>query len=94
MARKMKWQNYDQRFQGRKIIDCRGEGVTDEKILDLEDIEKCEVLDLQNTPVTDNGLRTLYTLQNLHCLVLRKTQVTDEGVFRLQQTLPSLWIWY
>ena len=90
----MKWQNYDERYKGRKIIDCRGEGITDDKLRELEDISLCEVLDLEQTPVTDQGLRQLYGLPNLHCLVLRKTFVTHDGVFRLQQTHPKLWIWY
>lgn len=93
-ARAMNWQNYDDRYKGRKIIDCRGEGITDGKIRELEGLGLCEVLDLERTPVTDQGLRQLYGLKNLHCVVLRKTQVTHEGVFRLQQTHPKIWIWY
>ncbi len=94
LARKMNWQNYDERFKGRKIIDCRGEGLTDDKIPQLEGLGLCQVLDLEQTLVTDAGLRHLYGLPNLYCVVLRKTRVTDEGVFRLQQTKPRLWIWY
>jgi uncharacterized membrane protein YuzA (DUF378 family) len=94
LARRANWQGYDERFRGRKIIDCRGEGITDSKILQLEDLGQCQVLDLEDTPITDAGLRHLYGLPNLYCVVLRYTQVTDEGVFRLQQSKPRLWIWY
>ncbi len=93
LARCGNWQSYDQRFQGRKIIDQRGEGITDDHLSELPGLNLCEVLDLENTLISDRGLRQLYGLQNLHCVVLRKTKVTQDGVFRLQQTHPKLWIW-
>ena len=94
IARRRDWQGYDSRLDGRVIINCRGEGITDNHLPELEGLEKCQVLDLQDTPVTDQGLRHLYSLKHLHCVVLKHTGVTHEGVFRLQQARPGLWIWY
>jgi hypothetical protein len=94
LARRGNWQSYDQRFEGRMIIDRRGEGFTDQHISGLEGLSKCEVLDLEGTLITDQGLHQLYGLPNLHCIVLKKTNVTHEGVFRLQQAHSKVWIWY
>ena len=92
-ARILKWQKYDNRYAGRKIINLRNAPIVDEKVAYLEDLSKCQVLDLENTLITDKGLVPLYGLNQLHCLVIRRTAVTQEGIFRLQQANPRLWIW-
>jgi hypothetical protein len=94
VSRLMKWQNYDARFKGRKIIAVHDRGFGDRSLADLEGLKTCQVLDLEGTSISDRGLNELYRLKHLHCLVLRKTNVTHDAVFRLQQSFPRLWVWY
>ncbi|MFK7767133.1 MAG: hypothetical protein AB8B55_07915 [Mariniblastus sp.] len=94
VARLMKWQAYDSRLKGRTIIRSRDKMFGDYELADHPDLKNCSVLDLQGTRVTDRGLLELYRLKHLRCVVLRKTSVSHEAIFRLQQSLPRLWIWY
>lgn len=94
MARKQNWQKYDSRLAGRLIIDVRGQTFGDRDLLDLENLNQCQVLDAEGTDLTDNALAAMHGLKNLRCLVLKGTHVNPEAVFRLQQSLPRCWIWY
>lgn len=93
MARKQNWQAYDSRLAGRLIIDVRGQAFGDRELLDLENLNLCQVLDAEGTDLTDNSLAAMHGLKNLRCLVLKGTHVQPEAVFRLQQSLPKCWIW-
>ncbi|MCP4462174.1 MAG: hypothetical protein GY819_05175 [Planctomycetaceae bacterium] len=94
LARSQNWQKYDSRLKGRLIIDVRGENFGDRELLDLENLNICQVLDAEGTDITDNALAAMHGLKHLRCLVLRKTHVSHEAVFRLQQSLTKCWIWY
>jgi predicted RNA-binding Zn-ribbon protein involved in translation (DUF1610 family) len=94
LSRQMHWQNYDANLKGRKIIDLRGQTMTDENLAMVGGLNNCQVLDLTGTRISDRGLESLYGMTNLKCLVLNKTLVTNDGVFRLQQSNPRLWIWH
>jgi len=94
MARKQNWQKYDSSLAGRLIIDVRGQTFGDRDLLDLDNLNLCQVLDAEGTDLTDNALAAMYGLKNLRCLVLKGTHVNPEAVFRLQQSLPRCWIWY
>lgn len=93
-SRALKWQGYDKRLQGRKVITIHDKMFGNHEIADLPGLKNCQVLDLEGTCITDQALLELYQLNHLRCLVVRKTNVTHEGVFRLQQSHPRLWIWY
>ena len=93
LARMQNWTGYDSRLKDRHVLRVRDSSFTDFQIAELEGIRKVAVLDLEGTAVTDQGLALLYRLEHLRCLVVRKTNVTPEGIYRLQQTMPQLWIW-
>ncbi len=77
-----------------KVVDCRGQDVDDVKLLMIKSLDKTTALDLEGSRITDQGLIGLRSYPRLKYLVLKGTQVTDEGVFRLQQAIPTTWIWY
>ena len=93
-CRFMGWKRYDSRLANRLIINRNNSPITDEKILQLENLKKCQVLELENTMISDLGLLHLYGLSQLQCLVVRRSKVSHEGIFRLQQAHPRMWIWY
>ena len=94
LGRWQKWQKYDSRLVDRVIIDARGQAYGDRDLLAEEQLNRCQVLDVQGTDITDSSLNAMHGLKHLRCLVVRKTHVTPEAVFRLQQALPRVWIWY
>ena len=93
LARSQKWQNYDSKLKGRKIIDLRNAPISDIDLEMLDGLQECQVLDLEDSKITDEGLKQLYGLPYLQCLVLKNNDVTDEAVTMLQQQNRRLWIW-
>ncbi len=93
-SRMKKWEGIDQRHRGRRIVDKRGEPITDETFAEIKGLKNTQILDLEGTLVTDRSLELLYQMKHLHCVVLKNTKVTHLGVTRLQQSVPRLWIWY
>ena len=93
IARMMRWQHYDSKLKGRQITDVRGTTFGDRNLLEIDELNLCQVLDAGGSSLTDNGLAAMHDLKHLRCLVLRGTHVSDEGVFFLQQALPQCWIW-
>lgn len=94
LSRSMKWTGYDSQLKGRKIIKVSDPGFTDHNVDELEGLKACEVLDLEGTAVSDATLYKLYELKHLQVLILKRTNVSHDGVFRLQQSVPRLWVWY
>lgn len=93
MQRTFNWQSP---FRDRKFAVCnfKKQNLRGQDLLDLPGVETCQVLDLQGSEVTDDELKLLRYATNLRRLVLWDTKVTDEGVYRLQQAIPRVWIWY
>jgi hypothetical protein len=76
------------------VIDVRNQNLDDDRLLAIPRLAECQVLNLSENPITDRGLAMLHGLKLLRCLALRRTKVTAEGIFRIQQALPRVWIWY
>jgi len=93
-SRLKKWQGIDQRHRDRRIVDKRGEAITDDTFAHIKGLKNAQILDLEGTLITDRSLAMLYQMKHLHCVVLKKTKVTHQGVTKLQQSVPRLWIWY
>jgi uncharacterized Zn finger protein (UPF0148 family) len=80
-------------FPHRKVLDLRNMAIGDEELAALKNLSEFDVIDLEGAPVTDHGLPALYDYRNFQFIVLKDTQVTEDGAKRLQQALPSAWIW-
>ncbi len=93
-ARMTNWQGYDSRLKGRKIIKSRDSMFGDIELVEHPDLKNCSVLDVQGTRVSDRGLKELYRLKHLRVVVVKGADVSHEAIFRLQQSVPRLWIWY
>ena len=89
-------QNWNTKYitEGMKVVDMRGQAVSDQDLFLIPQLSKCRVLDLENAPITDAGLIALRSLPNLRYLVLKNCPVSNEAVFRLQQSIPDAWIWH
>ena len=66
--------------------------VTAAGLVHLEGLTKLQWVGLAETKVTDAGLAHLKKLTKLQSLYLGETQVTNEGVKKLQQALPTCYV--
>jgi hypothetical protein len=70
-------------------LDLTGRSITEDMLVQLEELKQLETLALANSNIGDAGLMHLQGLKQLQFLTLGGTQVTDQGVKQLQQALPS-----
>lgn len=87
------WTWRGKRWSTERLV-IRDRGFGDAELLQIAELNRLQVLVLRDTAITDQSLRYLRGLRQLRYLHLEGTQVSDEQVFRLQQTIPSCWIWW
>lgn len=92
--RSRKWKAPLSTLKDPIVIRLRDSEVNDQSLPQIPELAQCDVLDLQNTSISDDGLRYIRGLTKLKYLDLRGTKVTAEGVFRVQHTIPKVWIWF
>lgn len=61
-----------------------GLSITDDRLAELSQLDRLEVLDLSRTLITDQGLKALEPLANLRTLYLPNNDITDAGLEHLQ----------
>lgn len=88
------WRSLQPPFGKLRVLTLRDASFTNEDLGNVEDLAKIRVLDLEGTGITDAGLTHLKGRKKLCFLVVKKTAVTAGGVERLQQSIPTTWIWY
>lgn len=67
-------------FQLQGIFFEKVQGLTDERLAELEELPDLDTLDLASTAVTDEGLAVLKRLSGLRTLALSRTKITDAGL--------------
>lgn len=93
ISRRTNWKNFVSSESPESIADLRNAPISDRDLITMEELQQCNVLDLEGTEITDQGLQYLRGMKNIKALVVGKTHVTEEAVFRLQQSIPTAWIW-
>jgi len=88
------WRSPEPPFGALRVLTLRNATFTNEDLGQVEDLKQLQVLDLEGTGITDAGLRHLKGKKKLRFLVMKSTAVTPAGVERLQQSIPTTWIWY
>ncbi len=68
--------------------------LTDQDLVDLNELPRLQELDLEDRPITDAALVHLRGLASLRWLNLRGTRLTPRGVSDLQNALPLCQIHY
>jgi hypothetical protein len=94
MQRMFGWRSLEPPFGALRVLTLRNESFTNDDLGQVEDLKKLQVLDLEGTGITDGGLSHLKGRKKLRFLVIKNTGVTAAGVERLQQSIPTAWIWY
>ncbi len=87
------WTWRGKRWSTERLV-IRDRAFGDAELLQIAELNRLQVLVLRDTAITDQSLRYLRGLRQLRYLHLEGTSVSDEQVFRLQQTIPSCWIWW
>ncbi len=94
VQRMIGWRGLEPPFGKLRVLTRRDAAFGNDELGQLEHLKKYQVLDLEGAGITDAGLSHLKGRKKLRFLVVRKTAVTAAAVQRLQQSIPSAWIWY
>ncbi len=94
LQRMFGWRALQPPFGSLQALTLRSGSFTNDDLGQVEDLKKVQVLDLEGTGITDAGLSHLKGHKKICFLVLKNTAVTSTGVERLQQSIPTAWIWY
>jgi hypothetical protein len=76
-------------------LDLSGTGLTDDHMVNFNELKNLTRLDLHNNVITDKGITSISTLPHLESLNLHSTNISDEGLKSLEQliSLKTLYLW-
>ena len=94
LQRLVGWRSLEPPFAPLRVLTLRDGAFGNDELAQVEDLDQYEVLDLEGTGITDAGLGRLKAQKQLRFLVVKNAAVTAVGVQRLQQSIPTAWIWH